>query len=106
MTIFNVNKDLIEIILPIPIPGYFSYSVPKNIERSKIKIGCRVKVPFGSRILVGIVYKLSGNYLNKNIVYKEIKTLIDDNPILDANTFALAEWASKYYHHPIGEVIS
>ena len=106
MTIFNVNKDLIEIILPIPIPGYFSYSVPKNIERSKIKIGCRVKVPFGSRIIVGIVYKLSGNYLNKNIVYKEIKTLIDDNPILDANTFALAEWASKYYHHPIGEVIS
>lgn len=33
-------------------------------------------------------------------------SLLDDNPLLPSDVLALADWASRYYHHPIGEVVA
>ena len=37
-----------EVLLPVPIAGTFTYSVPEGLIDS-IKIGCRVIVPFGRK---------------------------------------------------------
>ena len=43
------------IILPLPLDGYFTYSVPDDLA-SRVQNGMRVTVPFGkSKTYVGIV---------------------------------------------------
>ena len=100
-----MTKELVDIILAVPIPGAFSYLIPKHLSKVDLKIGARVLVPFGNRTMVGIVYKHSNN-VNKSIKYKEIKSLIDKESVIDNELLSLVEWASRYYHYPIGEVVS
>ena len=37
---------------------------------------------------------------------KNIKEVLDQNPFLDKESLELAEWASRYYHYPLGDIIS
>ncbi|MBP5731443.1 MAG: hypothetical protein J6W50_01880, partial [Bacteroidaceae bacterium] len=44
-----------EVILPVPVGGYFTYAVP-TAESDSIRVGCRVVVPFGrNKLHTGIV---------------------------------------------------
>ena len=99
-------KDLIDVFLPVPIQGSFSYMVPDNIDKSKLKPGSRVLVSFRNRKMIGIIQRHANSNGNDKIKYKYIKELLDETPILNKNILSLAEWASTYYHHPIGDVIS
>ncbi|MDG2061704.1 MAG: primosomal protein N' [SAR86 cluster bacterium] len=101
-----MNNQIIEIILPVPIQGTFSYLVPNSLTKAELKVGCRVLVPFGTRKLVGIILKHSNIIKDKSINYKSITSLLDDNPLIDKKLLLLADWASRYYHHPIGDVLS
>ena len=48
----------IDIILPLPLNGVFTYSVPPELER-QVAVGYRVLVPFGrNKTYVGIVAKV------------------------------------------------
>jgi primosomal protein N' len=48
----------IDVILPLPLDGVFTYSVPPELER-QVVVGCRVLVPFGrNKTYVGIVAKV------------------------------------------------
>ena len=47
-------QKLISVALDVPINQLFDYIV----ENQEIKIGCRVKVPFGSSTRTGIIEKL------------------------------------------------
>ena len=45
----------IDVILPLPLDGVFTYSVPSELER-QVVVGCRVLAPFGrNKTYVGIV---------------------------------------------------
>ena len=85
------------IALPLPIRKTFQYSYSE-----KIKKGSRVFVPFGSRKLVGIVIEEVKE--DKSIETKNIIALLDNLPSFSSKAFECIIWASKYYHHPIGEV--
>lgn len=102
------------IILPLPLDGYFTYSVPDALA-SRVQNGMRVTVPFGkSKIYVGIVAEYpvdvpksaeeGAQQGKKKIVYKNIADVLDDTPILLPQQLKLWKWIADYYMSPIGDV--
>ena len=100
-----MNSQLIEVLVPIPLMEKFSYLAPKD-DQAPLKQGSRVLVPFGRRTLVGIIWKFSKKDSSDPRKYKHIIKVLDDRPLLDSHSMDLAEWASRYYHYPLGEIIS
>lgn len=71
----------------------FTYLVPKNIE-CDIKVGARVKVPFGSQFLEGFVLELV-HIAPDDIEIKEIMELVDKEPILNKEMLWLGNEIAK-----------
>ena len=95
---------LIDVILPVPLDGFFTYSVPQPLGE-QVKIGVRVLVPFGrNKTYVGIVAKTHRGPLPSEFQIKNILQVLDVAPILLDTQFALWQWISDYYMSPIGEV--
>ena len=102
------------IILPLPLDGYFTYGVPEALA-SRVQNGMRVTVPFGkSKTYVGIVAEYPvdvpkpaeevAQQGKKKIVYKNIADVLDDTPILLPQQLRLWKWIADYYMSPIGDV--
>lgn len=98
-----MNSFFVEIILPIPLEGTFTYHVPEPLT-SAIQVGMRVVVPFGkSRIYCGIVH--SFHFIEPPI--KEVKSVIalmDEEPMMIRPQFQLWEWLGSYYMATPGEI--
>ena len=99
-----MSSDLVEVLVPIPLMEKFSYLPPKS--NTPLKQGARVLIPFGRRTLVGVVWDFIQKEPSDNRKYKHIQNVLDESPLLDANSIGLAEWSSRYYHYPLGEIIS
>src|SRR5574344_1193374 len=67
----------------------FTYIIPKSIKED-IKIGSRVKVGFGSRIIEGFVLEID-NTFEGNYELKEIISLVDKEPILNEEMLYLGK---------------
>ena len=92
----------VDVILPLPLDGLFTYSVPAPLAE-QVKIGIRVLVPFGrSKTYVGIVGK--SNHHSSLEKVKDILQVLDAEPILLPHQLRLWQWISEYYMSPIGEV--
>ena len=102
------------IILPLPLDGYFTYCVPDDLA-SRVQNGMRVTVPFGkSKTYVGVVAEYPvdvpksaeevAQQGKKKIVYKNIADVLDDTPILLPQQLRLWKWIADYYMSPIGDV--
>jgi len=68
--------------------------------------GVRVSVPFGRRQVVGVVV---GSTDSTDVPQNKLRTVLkvlDEEPVLPSSMLELLEWASRYYHHPIGEVLA
>ena len=92
----------VDVILPLPLDGVFTYSVPSELER-QVAVGHRVLVPFGrNKTYVGIVNCQLANCELKNV--KPILQVLDPSPILLDSQLNLWRWISDYYLSPIGEV--
>ena len=74
----------------------FSYAIPPHID---LKIGQAVWVPFGSRMLQGIVFGLTDHPAVEET--REIEGIIDTLPVLSPLQVELARWISKYYLAPL-----
>ena len=87
-----------------PISGFktFSYIIPKNLKEN-IQVGTRVEVPFGKRIVKGIVTELQLSVSFKGHL-KEIASIVDDLSIMTPELWSLIKWISTYYLTPIGKV--
>ena len=92
-----------DIILPLPLNGYFTYAVPAAMQNSMVS-GMRVLVPFGrNKFYVGIVAQLHEQKPDGYVV-KDIAQVIDQTPVLLESQFRLWKWIADYYMSPIGEV--
>ena len=94
---------LIRVALPVPLNRYFDYLLPDFFSAVK---GARVSVPFGSQTKVGIVIDFPETSDIPVEKLKPIKVVLDLEPIFDEEIFKLLNWASSYYHAPIGEVLT
>jgi len=91
-----------EVSLPVPLDQSFTYRMPETL-RHRVRPGCRVLVPFGSRKLTGMVLKLQDQAPDGPV--KELFRLIDEEPVLDLELIALGRWIAQYYCSPLGEVL-
>lgn len=94
-----------DIILPVPIPKWFTYSIGVDIQ-DQIGIGFRVMVQFGKKkILTGIVARV---HQKAPEVYqaKPILDLLDDYPVVNALQIKFWSWMASYYCCHIGEVMN
>lgn len=71
----------------------FFYHVPKLLENN-IKIGVRVRIPFGNMILDGFVLGISDNSSYNNSKIKDIINVIDEEPVLNKEMLLLGKYMS------------
>jgi primosomal protein N' (replication factor Y) len=94
-----------KITIKTPMWREFDYIIPDDQRFELLKIGQRVVVPFGKRQLVGIVTGFAQTSEIASSRLKPLTDILDDDAILYESSIKLCEWASRYYHYPLGEVI-
>jgi primosomal protein N' (replication factor Y) (superfamily II helicase) len=93
-----------EIVLPVPIPKFFTYRVPAELNPI-IKKGQRVIVPFGQKkILTGIIADLH-HQPPKEYEAKYIHDILDVSEVIYEQQFNLYQWMADYYLCTLGEVV-
>lgn len=97
---------VVSVALPVPMQQLFDYSVPTHIDRGSLQIGVRVRVPFGKNHKIGILMALPAVTEVKPEKLKSIEAILDVEPLLSAEDIQLLLWASRYYYHPLGDVLS
>ena len=85
---------------PVLLPNIFDY--PFTYESSlKLKIGDYVNVPFGKKVITGVIWDKFENNDNKNFKIKSIKEKLNINP-LKKETINFLNWFSEYNLVPLG----
>lgn len=91
-----------DIILPLPLEGVFTYSVPDGMTAA-VMPGMRVVVPFGrSKKYIGVVLRTHGEEPSFDV--KDILSLPDPHPIVTGLQLRLWQWIADYYMSPLGDV--
>ena len=94
----------VDVLLPVPLDGLFTYSVPPEMEVSAER-GRRVLVPFGrNKTHVGIIMKVHAD--KPRFAVKPVKLVLDDAPIVTGLQLELWRWLSDYYMCAPGDVLS
>jgi primosomal protein N' (replication factor Y) len=91
-----------EVAVPVPLRRTFVYAVPEAL-REAVMPGSRVLVPFGRKMLVGVVLRMAEE-APRHIPIKNVQRTLDALPALPEKLVELGEWVAKYYVAPVGEV--
>jgi primosomal protein N' (replication factor Y) len=89
---------------PIAQRRAFSYEIPACLSPDKIAVGQAVWVPFGEKILQGIVLELTDHPSVAET--REIAGVIESTPLLSPAHVSLAQWISDYYLAPLFESVA
>jgi primosomal protein N' (replication factor Y) (superfamily II helicase) len=94
---------VLRVALPVPRPGLFDYLPDASAPADAGWIGCRVRVPFGRRELIGVVAEIGPAAA---ATLRPIEARLDARPLFDAELWATLGWAARYYHAPLGEMLA
>lgn len=92
-----------EVAVPLPVDRTFDYLLPPPLQGAAA-VGKRVRVRFGREVLVGYIVALKGEsaYPGK---LSPILEVLDPEPVVDEQGWALARWLAEYYLAPLGLVL-
>lgn len=79
----------------------FTYGIPPGLD---IAVGQAVWVPFGPRVLQGVVVQLTSSPAVEET--RDIAGVIDTRPLLTPDRVELASWISQYYLAPLFDCIA
>lgn len=92
----------VDVILPLPLEGTFTYSVPEPMV-AQVRMGVRVLVPLGrSKTYTAMAVRLHSE--KPKFETRPIIQVIDAEPVLIEQQLHLWQWISTYYMSPIGDV--
>jgi primosomal protein N' (replication factor Y) (superfamily II helicase) len=91
-----------DVSLPVPLDQPFTYLLPETL-RHRVRVGCRVLVPFGARKLTGVVLRTHDD--PPSAAAREVYKLLDEEPALDEELLKLGRWIAAYYCAPLGETL-
>ena len=92
----------VDVILPLPLEGTFTYSVPEPMV-AQVRMGVRVLVPLGrSKTYTAMAVRLHSE--KPEFETRPIIQVIDAEPVLIEQQLRLWQWISTYYMSPIGDV--
>ncbi|HEX74806.1 MAG TPA: primosomal protein N' [Dehalococcoidia bacterium] len=86
---------------PVAQRRMFSYTIPSGLT---IDVGQAVLVPFGDKLLQGIVLELSHYPLVEET--REIADVIETRPLISSFQVSLARWLSEYYLSPLFNAVA
>ncbi|MFB0559482.1 MAG: primosomal protein N' [Dehalococcoidales bacterium] len=86
---------------PVAQRGTFSYTIPPGLS---IDVGQAVWVPFGDKLLQGIVLELTDYPAVEET--KEIVGVIEPRPMLSPSQVFLARWLSEHYLSPLFDAVA
>jgi len=89
-----------DIAVNVPLKQLFTYRVPEPLK-DEVVVGCRVSISFGRRSTIGIVVSIKKGQAED---LKDIKEVLDTQPLLTTGLLKLLRWAADYYCHPVGQV--
>ena len=81
-----------KVIIEYPVKSldqYFTYIVPNKLQ-DVIKVGMKVLVPFGHKLVNGFVLELT-NISNLDVDLKEINSIVDSELILSSELIELGK---------------
>jgi primosomal protein N' (replication factor Y) (superfamily II helicase) len=96
---------ILRVAVPVPLPMLFDYLPPPGVEGTAVEPGSRVAVPFGRGTRVGIVVAIATESEVPQEKLKPVRALLDAEPLLTRELMATLHWVSRYYQHPLGEVL-
>lgn len=92
----------VDVILPLPLDGTFTYSVPDGME-GKVVPGVRLLVPLGkSKKYIAMATRLHDD--KPAFSCKPIEEVLDSTPSLLPQQMRLWQWIGYYYMAPLGDV--
>ena len=102
IAIFANDMKYVDVILPLPLPGLFTYSVPKGME-GKVVFGKRLLVPLGkSKKYIAMAVKTHD--VKPAFGVKPIEQVLDEEPTLLPQQYRLWSWIGEYYMSSLGDV--
>ena len=99
-------SKLLAIAVDAPLRQLFDYRPPIGVQASDLQPGIRLWVPFGRRRVVGVLVKQLDRSTYPESKLRPAHSVIDSEPIIEAQLLALLCWSAEYYRHPPGEVIA
>ncbi len=94
-----------DIILPLALPGAFTYLLPEHLN-GKVAEGCRVVVPLGKRkFYTGIVVRLHDDAPTDGVELKSVCDAVDEKPLVLPKQLDFWQWLAYYYMCTQGEVM-
>lgn len=93
----------VNVILPLPLPGTFTYSVPPEMENA-IERGARVFVQFGPKKYYTAIVDEIHYRKPESFEPKPIMMVMDSLPIVKYPQLKFWEWVAEYYLSSVGEV--
>lgn len=98
------NMRFADIILPLNLPQALTYGIPHEIQ-PLLQEGMRVEVSLGrNKLYSGIVARLHNDKPEAYEV-KPIKSIIDEQPIVNQTQLSFWQWIGNYYAAAPGEVM-
>lgn len=92
----------VEVILPLPLDGVFTYALPADMT-DRLQAGMRVLVPLGrSKQYTGIALRMHD--VKPDFEVKEVIAIMDERPLLLPVQLKLWQWIAEYYMAPLGDV--
>lgn len=93
---------IIRVALDVPVATLFDYLAPDATAQD---IGARVRVPFGRKLMTGVIMEVSACSSVSPGKLKPAAHIFHDVPPLPIALLELCRFCSDYYHHPLGEVM-
>ncbi|MGV3591230.1 MAG: primosomal protein N' [Gammaproteobacteria bacterium] len=93
----------LKIAVPSPLRTTFDYLPPADVPLPEA--GMRVRVRFGRQLQTGFVVGIGSETDVAEDKLRAADGVLDDAPLLDADTLKLYAWASDYYMYPIGQAL-
>ncbi|MEQ1485366.1 primosomal protein N' [Methyloglobulus sp.] len=97
---------ILRVAIAVPLYRLFDYLTPNAVDANHLAPGIRLEVPFGTGKKIAYLIEISQHSEVSPDKLKPIERILDDKPLLSAKDIRLLHWASRYYHHPLGEVFS
>ncbi|WDJ90293.1 primosomal protein N' [Xanthomonas campestris] len=92
----------LRVALPVPLPQLFDYLPPQDTDvDGSDRVGCRVRVPFGPRELIGVVVERGQQPSAEGL--RAALDWCDDTPLLVDELARSLHWLARYTHAPLGE---
>lgn len=107
-TFATLKSQFVEVALPLPVRRLFTYRLRDEFAEV-IKLGARVRVPFGRRILTGYTVALHqskpAEVLLDDAAIKNVRELLDEEPLVTEEILRLTKWTADYYAASWGEIL-